>query len=145
MYYLSSKKKGIDQLCNYGTSDLRHCFSIGKNLLFSLHGQCFIINLMLCKTIITYPLFLQDLSGVAVLDDVSTATYFAILRDTGELMFGVGDMDIHSRITPEYVSCCIFHVFFELRAPGHKTCFHCCILSLSKASFWSQDVNIYSR
>ena len=43
---------------------------------------------------------------MAVLDDVSTATYFAILRDSGELVFGVGDMDIHSRITPEYVSSC---------------------------------------
>ena len=68
----------------------------------------------MCKTIITQRLFLQDLSGVAVLDDVSTATYFAILSDSGELMFGVGDMDIHSRITPEYVSRCIQYFMFSL-------------------------------
>ena len=46
----------------------------------------------------------QDLSGVAVLDNVSTATYFAILQHTGALVFGVGDMEIHNMITPEYVS-----------------------------------------
>ena len=46
----------------------------------------------------------QDMSGVAVLDDISTATYVALLNHSGSLLFGIGDMEIHNRITPEYVS-----------------------------------------
>lgn len=33
-----------------------------------------------------------------------TATYCAVLQKGGQLLFGIGDMDIHSQITPEYVS-----------------------------------------
>lgn len=46
----------------------------------------------------------MDLSGVVSLDDHNTATYCAVLRQCGELMFGIGDMDIHKQITPEYIS-----------------------------------------
>ncbi|KAK3596357.1 hypothetical protein CHS0354_037075 [Potamilus streckersoni] len=46
----------------------------------------------------------MDLSGVVQIDDISTATYCAIMRESGELMFGIGDMDIHSHITPKYLS-----------------------------------------
>ena len=35
LYYLSSKNKGADQLCSYCTADLRLCFRIGKNPVFS--------------------------------------------------------------------------------------------------------------
>ena len=35
LYYLSSENKGADQLCSYCTADLRLCFCIGKNPVFS--------------------------------------------------------------------------------------------------------------
>ena len=35
VYYLCSENKGADQLCSYCTADLRLCFRIGENLLFS--------------------------------------------------------------------------------------------------------------
>ena len=35
LYYPSSENKGADQLCSYCTADLRLCFRIGKNLVFS--------------------------------------------------------------------------------------------------------------
>ncbi|OWF38530.1 pseudouridine-metabolizing bifunctional protein C1861.05-like [Mizuhopecten yessoensis] len=46
----------------------------------------------------------MDLSGVAVRDDQTTATYCAVLKRTGELIFGIGDMDIHQTVTSEMVS-----------------------------------------
>ncbi|KAK3087607.1 hypothetical protein FSP39_008289 [Pinctada imbricata] len=42
--------------------------------------------------------------GIAELRDHNTATYCAVLRDNGELVFGIGDMDIHSQITPQYIA-----------------------------------------
>ena len=35
LYYLCSKNKGADQLCSYCAADLRLCFLIFKNLVFS--------------------------------------------------------------------------------------------------------------
>ena len=35
LYYLFSENKGADQLCNYCEADLRLCFCIGKNPVFS--------------------------------------------------------------------------------------------------------------
>ena len=35
LYYPSSENKGTDQLCSYCTADLRLCFCIGKNPVFS--------------------------------------------------------------------------------------------------------------
>lgn len=46
----------------------------------------------------------MDLSAVASLDNFNTATYCAVLRNGGELLFGIGDMDVHNQITPELVS-----------------------------------------
>ncbi|XP_053382813.1 uncharacterized protein LOC123541332 [Mercenaria mercenaria] len=46
----------------------------------------------------------MNLDAVARLDDQSTATYCAMLKQNGELMFGIGDMDIHQQITPQYIS-----------------------------------------
>ncbi|XP_013384651.1 pseudouridine-metabolizing bifunctional protein C1861.05-like [Lingula anatina] len=46
----------------------------------------------------------MDCSGIAQHETYSTATYCAILRHSGELMYGVGDMEIHSTITPEYIA-----------------------------------------
>ena len=36
--------------------------------------------------------------------EYSTASYSAIMNNGGELLLGVGDMDIHDQITPGYVS-----------------------------------------
>ncbi|XP_023342571.1 pseudouridine-metabolizing bifunctional protein C1861.05 [Eurytemora carolleeae] len=44
-----------------------------------------------------------DTSLVKILPSSSTATYTAILDSFGECKFGVGDMDIHDEITPEYI------------------------------------------
>ncbi|XP_069105872.1 uncharacterized protein [Argopecten irradians] len=46
----------------------------------------------------------MDLNGVAVRPDQATATYCAVLKSTGELIFGIGDMDIHKTVTPDMVS-----------------------------------------
>ncbi|XP_058842341.1 uncharacterized protein zgc:136858 isoform X3 [Acipenser ruthenus] len=46
----------------------------------------------------------MNTSGVARLQDHSTATYCAVITEKGELGVGVGDMDIHQRITEQYVS-----------------------------------------
>ena len=38
LYYQCSENKGADQLCSYCTADLRLCFRIGKNSVFSAKG-----------------------------------------------------------------------------------------------------------
>ena len=42
-YYPSSKNKGVDQLCSYCTADLRLCFLIGNNPVFSRRDSCDIV------------------------------------------------------------------------------------------------------
>lgn len=44
------------------------------------------------------------MEGVLELEGERTATYCAVLQKGGQLLFGIGDMDIHSQITPEYVN-----------------------------------------
>ena len=39
MYYPSSENKGADQLRGYREADLRLCFRLGKNLVFSRCGS----------------------------------------------------------------------------------------------------------
>ncbi|KAM7414898.1 hypothetical protein PAMA_019626 [Pampus argenteus] len=46
----------------------------------------------------------MNTSGVARLQDQSTATYCAVITESGELSLGLGDMDIHQQITEHYVS-----------------------------------------
>ena len=36
--------------------------------------------------------------------EAPSASYSAIMNSSGELLLGVGDMDIHDHITPDYVS-----------------------------------------
>ncbi|XP_029010234.1 uncharacterized protein zgc:136858 isoform X1 [Betta splendens] len=43
-------------------------------------------------------------SAVMRLKDQSTATYCAVISESGELSLGLGDMDIHQQITEHYVS-----------------------------------------
>ena len=38
--------------------------------------------------------------------EVPSASYSAIMNNGGELLLGVGDMDIHDHITPDYVRLC---------------------------------------
>ncbi|XP_071753678.2 uncharacterized protein LOC139910311 [Centroberyx gerrardi] len=42
--------------------------------------------------------------GVARLEEQRTATYCAVITESGELSLGLGDMDIHQQITEHYVS-----------------------------------------
>ena len=42
LYYLCSENKGADQLCGYREADLRLCFRICKNPVFSQHGSFYI-------------------------------------------------------------------------------------------------------
>ncbi|WAR16203.1 PSUG-like protein [Mya arenaria] len=44
----------------------------------------------------------MNLSGVLRLEDQRTATYWAVLKSNGEVIFGIGDMDIHQQISPRY-------------------------------------------
>ncbi|KAM9807997.1 uncharacterized protein ACB057_005829 [Neosynchiropus ocellatus] len=46
----------------------------------------------------------MNTSGVVKLEQQSTATYCAVITESGELSLGLGDMDIHQRITEDYVS-----------------------------------------
>ncbi|XP_035686031.1 pseudouridine-metabolizing bifunctional protein C1861.05-like [Branchiostoma floridae] len=46
----------------------------------------------------------MDVSGVSQLEDQRTATYCAVLNGEGELVLGVGDMDINDQISPNLVS-----------------------------------------
>lgn len=46
----------------------------------------------------------MDTSGVIRLKDQSTATYCAVITESGDLSLGLGDMDIHQKITEQYVS-----------------------------------------
>ncbi|KAM4573368.1 uncharacterized protein PAE49_008199 isoform 2-T2 [Odontesthes bonariensis] len=46
----------------------------------------------------------MNTSGVARLQERSTATYCAVITENGELSLGLGDMDIHQQITDKYVS-----------------------------------------
>ena len=39
MYYTSSENKGADQLCGYREADLRLCFRVCKNPVFSRRGS----------------------------------------------------------------------------------------------------------
>lgn len=41
---------------------------------------------------------------MARLEEQSTATYCAVITESGELSLGLGDMDVHQQITEQYVS-----------------------------------------
>jgi len=44
------------------------------------------------------------MSGVLRLEEQNTATYCAVITESGELSLGLGDMDVHQQITEQYVS-----------------------------------------
>ncbi|XP_041474979.1 pseudouridine-metabolizing bifunctional protein C1861.05-like isoform X1 [Lytechinus variegatus] len=46
----------------------------------------------------------MDFSRVSLRDDVNTASYCVVLDKKGEVVLGIGDMDINDTITPEYIS-----------------------------------------
>lgn len=46
----------------------------------------------------------MNTSGVARLEDQSTATYCVVITENGEMGLGLGDMDIHEQITEQFVS-----------------------------------------
>ena len=45
----------------------------------------------------------QGLQPVKQCPDLSTNTYCAILRKSGELVYGVGDFNVNPKISPDYV------------------------------------------
>ena len=52
MYYPCSENKGADQLRGYREADLRLCFRLGKNPVFSRCGSYDMINMVLNNTVI---------------------------------------------------------------------------------------------
>lgn len=54
--------------------------------------------------VFSFSTFCKNTSGVARLKEHSTATYCAVITESGELSLGLGDMDIHQQITEHYVS-----------------------------------------
>ena len=44
MYYLCSENKGADQLRSYWEADLRLCFRVGKNPVFSWRGSIYLAD-----------------------------------------------------------------------------------------------------
>lgn len=43
------------------------------------------------------------MGGVLQLEGCNTATYCVVITGHGELVLGLGDMDIHQQITKQYV------------------------------------------
>lgn len=73
------------------------------------HQQCFITKpdynpLYLNILTLTDSYFCKNTSGVARLEEQSTATYCVVVAESGEMILGLGDMDIHQEITEKYVS-----------------------------------------
>lgn len=60
------------------------------------------------------------MSGVARLQQQSTATYCSIIAESGEMILGLGDMDIHQQITEEYVSTLDKSSYKRIKAPKAK-------------------------
>ncbi|KAM8892240.1 uncharacterized protein AB9W97_012353 isoform 2-T2 [Spinachia spinachia] len=46
----------------------------------------------------------MDTSGVLRIAEQNTATYCAVINESGELSLGLGDMEVHQQITEQYVS-----------------------------------------
>ena len=61
--------------------------------------------------------FCQNTSGVARLEEQSTATYCAVITESGELSLGLGDMDIHQQITEQYVRITDTVIHFSKASP----------------------------
>lgn len=56
---------------------------------------------------------------MARLEEQRTATYCAVITESGELSLGLGDMDVHEQITEQYVSSATDHGILICQAfPG---------------------------
>ncbi|KAI0207404.1 Pseudouridine-metabolizing bifunctional protein C1861.05 [Lamellibrachia satsuma] len=82
---------------------------VGRNLADALSRlQCTPLFLsaigvdLYAKTFTTEHTYM-NLSGLKKEDSHSSALYCALLKNTGELIYGLGDFDIHTRITSHYV------------------------------------------
>ncbi|XP_067665565.1 uncharacterized protein [Haliotis asinina] len=91
----------------------------------------------------------MDLSGVEELDGRSTAVYCGVLQQCGEMMFGVGDMEIMSHITPSLVSryseslsqaplVCV-----DGNIPAETIEYICDICSQNKVPVWFEPADIH--
>lgn len=83
---------------------------VGRNIADSLsrlgHGPLFISatgNDSHSEAVFNYCKHMNT-SGIVKLKEQSTATYCAVITDSGDLSLGLGDMDIHQQITEQYVS-----------------------------------------
>ena len=54
---------------------------------------------------------------MARLEEQSTATYCAVITESGELSLGLGDMDIHQQITEQYVRITDTVIHFSKASP----------------------------
>ena len=52
MYYPSSENKGADQLRGYREADLRLCFRLGKNPVFSRCGSIYIVGVYFLSQVV---------------------------------------------------------------------------------------------
>ncbi|XP_046583894.1 pseudouridine-metabolizing bifunctional protein C1861.05-like [Haliotis rubra] len=91
----------------------------------------------------------MDLSGVKELEGRSTAVYCGVLQQCGEMMFGVGDMEIMSHITPHMVSqyreslsqaplVCV-----DGNIPAETIEYICDICSQNKVPVWFEPADIH--
>ena len=94
---------------------------------------------------------LQDLRGVSRLKGQSTPTYCPVLTHSGHLMFGIGDMDLHSLVSPDMVSTLCYtappHTRLHYTTP-HFTSLHriCCPVLMHSSHILSgiSDVDLHS-
>lgn len=69
--------------------------------------------------------FCKNTSGVAKLEEQSTAIYCVVIAESGEMSLGLGDMDIHQQITEQYVSSTdkVNYIWWEFGYPIQKQVF----------------------
>ncbi|XP_058623041.1 uncharacterized protein zgc:136858 isoform X3 [Onychostoma macrolepis] len=89
----------------------------------------------------------MDTSAVARLQDQRTATYCAVITESGELSLGLGDMDIHQQIQEQYVSQFEDHlasaslVVLDGNIPVSTIDYMCCIAKKHAVPVWFEPTD----
>ncbi|XP_029379574.1 pseudouridine-metabolizing bifunctional protein C1861.05 [Echeneis naucrates] len=89
----------------------------------------------------------MNTSGVVRLEEQCTATYCAVITESGELSLGLGDMDIHNQITEQYVSqfekqlSSATLVCLDGNIPASTIDYVCCLAKKHNVSVWYEPTN----
>uniref|UniRef100_A0A8D3DUC4 Zgc:136858 n=1 Tax=Scophthalmus maximus TaxID=52904 RepID=A0A8D3DUC4_SCOMX len=89
----------------------------------------------------------MNTSGVSRLEEQSTATYCAVITESGELSLGLGDMDIHQQITEQYVSqfekqlLSATLVCLDGNIPASTIDYVCCVAKKHNINVWYEPTD----